>query len=152
MRIQVPLGMTSAFDFVFAPETTLDESRAGFRAIWNMMNTEFTISGIHNALESISQNIAGFGIKTDLVLGLWFEGAFFDEKPLPGENGRDNDYFRWLAALTTRIQFLIKNFFCPANTPMTKAGRRIRKDMTMHSHARGTAPSSQRIMYTHQHN
>ncbi len=98
-RVQVPLGMTSAFDIVLAPESTLDESRAGARLIWNMLGSEFTVSGIHNVVNSFSQNIAGIGLKTDLLFGLWFEGSFFDEQALPGKVYPEQEYRRWLFGL-----------------------------------------------------
>ncbi|MFC1476994.1 hypothetical protein ACFL6L_00850 [candidate division KSB1 bacterium] len=96
LRVTVPLGVTSSFTGVFAPEATADESRAGARFIWNLSGSEFAVTGIHNVINTISQNIYGFSVKTDMVLGLWFEGAYFKEKPLPGRTGMPADYYRWL--------------------------------------------------------
>ncbi len=95
-RINVPLGVTSGFEAVFSPAATTRESRAGMRFIWNMFGTEFIGTTVHNVVGDLKQNITGFSFKTDMTLGLWFEGAYFDESPLPGNFFAENSYFKWL--------------------------------------------------------
>jgi len=97
LRINIPLGVTASLQGIFAPETTNDESRAGVRVIWNMLGTEFTATAVHNVINTFRQKIAGMSFKTDVIIGFWLEGAFFDEVALPGQVYGSQSYFRWLA-------------------------------------------------------
>jgi len=96
-RVSIPTGVTSSIEAVFSPESTCDESRTGIRFLWNMYDAECTGTAIHNVINTFTQNIYGFSFKTDIVLGVWFEGAYFDENPLSGAVFSPRGYFRWLA-------------------------------------------------------
>jgi hypothetical protein len=105
IRVTVPTGITGSIEGVFSPETTAEESRAGLRILWNRFGSEFTVNTIHNVVNTYAQNITGAGIKTDLIIGLWAEGAHFSEKPLPGNTGINSDYFRFNAGIDYSFDF-----------------------------------------------
>lgn len=98
-RITVPTGTISMIDVVFAPKDLLDKSSAGIRALWNWHGVEFAVTAIHYVHLLFRQNIYGFEWKGDKEVGIWFEGAYFNEKPSDSGIMLPANYFRWLVGL-----------------------------------------------------
>jgi|GEM_PF-857014 len=98
-RITIPTGTISMIDVVFAPEDRLDKSSAGIRALWNWHGVEFAVTAIHFVHPLFRQNIYGFEWKGDKEVGIWFEGAYFNEKPFDSVILLPANYFRWLIGL-----------------------------------------------------
>lgn len=99
LRVQVPLGITSSIEGVYAPDDKPDNSSSGIRLLWNWAGTEYALTTIHFANPLLRQNIFGFEFKTDKFLGIWFEGAHFNENRFRIPENISASYFRWLIGL-----------------------------------------------------
>ncbi len=106
-RVTIPLGNTGSLEGAYVPENRFDTSSGGMRLLWNWKGIEFTASALHFANPLIKQNIFGLDWKGDAKVGLWFEGAIFNEKPFAPAVITPREYFRWL--LGTDYSFAIKN-------------------------------------------
>ncbi|KPK89783.1 hypothetical protein AMJ80_09315 [bacterium SM23_31] len=99
IRITVPTGTTSMIEGVFSPKDRIDKSSAGIRALWNWRSVEFVVAAIHYVHPLFRQNIYGFEWKGDKEVGIWFEGAYFNEKPVDSGILHPVNYFRWLVGV-----------------------------------------------------
>jgi len=98
-RVMVPLGSTSNIEGVFQPDAQADKSSAGLRLLWNWYGMEFTTTVLHFVNPLFRQNIYGLDWKGDVGVGIWFEGAYFNEKPFGSDELFPINYFRWLIGM-----------------------------------------------------
>jgi hypothetical protein len=75
LKIYVPLGGSSSFTGIFAPDTTFNYSKSGVRLKTQISDVDMAVTFIRSGL--IQTSVYGIDLRGENFIGWWLEGGYF---------------------------------------------------------------------------